>query len=242
MIVSCPAVRFLKASVIIPVRDESSNVGPICEAFARLMKTDSTVSEVIFVDDHSFDRTLDQIKSSSITLSFVRTVILNGQRGKGAAIRSGFEDAQSEVLVMMDGDQQYSPSDIPRLVEPIFAGSADLVVGNGTNHTSSIVRRMFSRSYRLIFDCMFGLPVSSPNEGLKAIVKTKFDMLGVNANGFDFDIELLVKAKMQCLRITETPIERHERVGGKSKVRVLPTTVRFFARMLRLWLSQRKLP
>ena len=84
----------------------------------------------------------------------------------------------------MDGDQQYSPLDIPRLLEPIFTGSADLVVGKGMNHTSSIVRWMFSRSFQTIFGYMFGLPVSNPNEGLKAIVKTKFDELGRNCERF----------------------------------------------------------
>lgn len=232
----------MKASVIIPARNESSNVGPICEAFARLMRIDSTVSEIIFVDDHSVDGTLDQVRLSSATVHLVRSVILKDERGKGAAIRTGFGLARSEIVVMMDGDQQYSPLDIPRLLEPILAGYADLVIGKGVDHTNSIVRRIFSRSYRVIFAHMFGLQFSNPNEGLKAIIKSKFDKLEVIANGFEFDIELLVKAKMNGLRIRETPIERRERVGGKSKVHVLPTTFRFFYRMLMLWLSQRKWP
>jgi glycosyltransferase involved in cell wall biosynthesis len=230
----------LQASIIIPVRDESSNVGPICEAFATLLNTDPSVSEVIFVDDHSRDATRDQINLCTANFPFVKSVIQNDQRGKGAAIKSGFQKSRSDVLVMMDGDQQYSPFDIHRLLEPILAGSADLVVGRGSNHHSSIIRRVLSRSFQVIFRCAFRLPVSSPNEGFKAIVRGKFEELEIIANGFDFDIELLVKAKRHLLRITEVPVERRERYAGRSKVQVFPTVARFCSRMARLWFSQRK--
>jgi len=224
------------------VRDESPNVGPICETFARLLNTNPSVSEVIFIDDHSRDTTRDQIGLCTVRFSFVKSVIQNDLRGKGAAIKSGFQEAQCDVLVMMDGDQQYSPFDIPRLLGPIFAGSADLVVGRGSNQHSSIIRRLLSRSFQALCKCLFRLPVSSPSEGLKAIVKSKFEELGVKANGFDFDIELLVKAKRHHLRITEVPIERRERFAGKSKVQVFPTVARFCYRMAQLWFSQRKWP
>lgn len=237
---SCFAVRDLQVSVIIPVRDESSNVEPICEAFAKLLKTDPSVSEVIFVEDHSRDATLDQIELCSTNFSFVKSVIQNDQRGKGAAIKSGFQKARGDVLVMMDGDLQYSPLEIPRLLEPILTGSADLVVGRGSNQHSSVVRRVLSKSFQAIFTWMFRLPVSSPQEGFKAIVKAKFEELGVIADGFDFDIELLVKANRHLLRITEVPVERRERFAGKSKVDVFPTVARFCSRMARLWFSQRK--
>jgi glycosyltransferase involved in cell wall biosynthesis len=229
----------LKAAVIIPVRDESSSVKPLCEAFARLMERNYSVSEVIFVDDHSCDSTSAQIKACSRNFPFVTLLSLNNERGKGAAIRMGFEKSRCDILVTMDGDQQYSPLDIPAVLQPILDGSADLVVGKGSNH-SSIVRRVSSRLFQLIFTSIFWLPLSAPNEGLKAILKVKFDELDVTANGFDFDIEILVKAKRRLFRIKEIEVERHERTTGKSKVHVLPTAARMCARMARLWLFQRK--
>jgi glycosyltransferase involved in cell wall biosynthesis len=230
----------LKASVIIPVRDESANVRPLCEAFATLTSTYAHVGEVIFVDDHSKDSTLEEIKANAANLPIIRAVVQNEQSGKGAAIKSGFRESRCEILVMMDGDQQYTPLDIPQLLDPILAGSADLVVGRGRDHHSSTLRRIFSGSFQLIFACMFRLPVSCPNEGLKAILKAKFSELDVVADGFDFDIELLIKARERSFRITQVRVHRRGRVAGKSKVRVFPTTVRFCARMVRLWFAQRK--
>ena len=223
------------------MRDEYSNVRPICEAFASLMATDSSVGEVIFVDDHSRDSTLDQINECSRHFPFVRALTLDGQQGKGAAIRRGFQESQCDILVMMDGDQQYTPLDIPLMLKPIFAGSADLVIGKGSNHHNSTVRHVSSSLYSFIFRCMFGYPVSNPNEGFKAIVKKKFDKLQMTANGFDFDIELLVKSARQLLRMEEVQVERRERSIGKSKVHILPTAVRFCKRMIELRFSQRKL-
>ncbi len=230
----------MEASVIIPVRDECGNVEPICDAFVRLLSEGSSVREVIFVDDHSRDFTLDKLKSCSAKFPFIRFVTENEHRGKGAAIRRGFQEARSEILVMMDGDQEYSPLDIPRLMEPIRLGDADLVVGQGMNPQSSTVRWFFSKAFRTIFVRMFRIQVTNPNEGLKAILKQEFNELGVTASGFDFDIELLVKAKENRLRVVQVPVGRHGRCTGKSKVPVLPTTARILIRMVKLWLSQER--
>ncbi|MGA2784294.1 MAG: glycosyltransferase family 2 protein [Candidatus Bathyarchaeia archaeon] len=230
----------MKASVVIPVKDESANVKPLCEAFASLTASYAHVGEVIFVDDHSKDSTLEEIKANAANLPIIRAVTQSEQSGKGAAIKSGFRESRCEILVMMDGDQQYTPLDIPQLLDPILAGSADLVVGRGRDYHSSTLRRIFSGSFQWIFACMFRLPVSCPNEGLKAIVKAKFSELEVVANNFDFDIELLIKARQRSFRIVQVQVHRSGRLAGKSKVRVLPTTVRFCARIVRLWFSQRK--
>ncbi len=231
----------MEASVIIPVRDEFANIGPICEAFQKFMQTNTCVREVIFVDDGSQDGTLDQLKTYSTQFRFVKYLTHSEPSGKGAAIRTGFQKSLGEILILMDGDQQYTPRDIPRLLHPIVSGSADLSVGHGTNGHSSIFRQLFSKTYQGIFVRMFGLQVSCPNEGFKAIVKSKFDELEVTANGFEFDIDLLVKAKRRNHRIAEIAIERLPRSSGKSKVRIIPTAARFFARMAKLWFSQEKL-
>jgi len=197
----------------------------------------SSVHEVIFVDDHSRDSTLDKLKSCSAKFPFISFLKENEHRGKGAAIRAGFQKSRYDILVMMDGDQEYSPLDIPRLIEPILIGDADLVVGQGMNPQSSTVRWFFSKAFRTIFVRMFGIQVTNPNEGLKAILRQKFNELGVTANGFDFDVELIVKARENRLRVVEIPVGRHGRCAGKSKVPVLSTAARIFSRMVRLWLS-----
>ncbi|HMK82227.1 MAG TPA: glycosyltransferase family 2 protein [Candidatus Bathyarchaeia archaeon] len=230
----------MKASVVVPMRDEAANVRPLCEAFANLTATYAHVGEVIFVDDHSKDSTLKEIKANAANLPIIRAVVQNEQSGKGAAIKSGFRESRYEILVMMDGDQSYTPLDIPQLLGPILAGSADLVVGMGRDHHSSTLRRILSASFQLIFACMFRLPVSCPSEGLKAVVKTKFNQLDIVANNFDFDIELLIKARQRSFRITQVQVNRRGRAAGKSKVRVLPTAARFCARMVRLWFTQRR--
>jgi len=230
----------MKASIIIPVRDECGNVEPICDAFARVLKDNSSVREVIFVDDHSCDSTLSVIKSCYVKFPFIRFLSQDEDHGKGSAICHGFQESRSEILVMMDGDQEYSPADIPRLIEPILWGDADLVVGRGVNPKTSTVRLLFSKAFQRIFVRIFGMAIANPNEGLKAILSERFNELGVTARGFDFDIDLLVRAKKNQLRIVHVPVERHGRQTGKSKVSVLPTTACILCRMVKLWLSQER--
>jgi glycosyltransferase involved in cell wall biosynthesis len=222
------------------MRDESANVKPLCEAFASLISSYDHVGEIIFVDDHSKDSTLEEIRGGAGKLPILRAIVQNNQFGKGAAIKRGFQESECEILVMMDGDQQYTPLDIPLLLEPILLGSADLIVGKGRDYHSSTLRKIFSKSFQLIFSCMFELPISCPNEGLKAILKTKYNELDLVANDFDFDIELLVKAKQRSFRMKEVQVDRRGRSRGKSKVQVFPTAIRFCVRMVKLWFSQRK--
>jgi len=225
----------MQASVVVPVRNEVASIAPICETFANLMRAYSFIREVVFVDDGSSDGTLEEIKACSTYFSFVKSLSLSKPSGKGAAIKTGFQKSSGEIVVMMDGDQQYSPLDIPRLLEPILRGLADIVVGRGTNSHASFARRLSSRLFSSIFTRMFEIRVCYPMEGLKAVLKTTFEELNVSENGFDFDIALLVKANQRHLRITEVTIRRVERVAGKSKVRLLPTAFRFFIRMVKLW-------
>lgn len=230
----------MDTSVIIPVRNECENVQPICEMFAKFIESHPYVREVIFVDDGSNDDTSGRLKTCSEQFSFVRFLNLEEPRGKGAAIKAGFQKSIGDVLVMMDGDQQYSPLSIPQLVKPIFSGEADVAAGRGSNGHSSPLRKSSSKCYRAIFIRLFGMPICSPNEGFKAITKKMFEQLPLTADGFDFDLELLVKAKQQAMRIVEVEVDRFERRLGTSKVRLLPTTLLFSVRMISLWLSQRK--
>ena len=230
----------MRASVIIPVKDEAENVKPLCSAFAELVQSDRTVGEILFVDDHSRDSTLAEVKTMAQTLPILRAVPLDSQHGKGATIRRGFMEAQFEILVMMDGDQQYTPFDLPKLLAPILNGSVDLVIGKGGDCYSSAFRRFSSRSFRWAFTQMFGFYVDCPNEGLKAILKSKFNELNLTSNNFDFDIELLVKARQRSFRMAEVTITRKERAAGKSKIHIISTTVRFSVKLVRLWFTQRK--
>lgn len=232
----------LSISVIIPVKNEGRNITVLASEICELAGNDAqlNIGQVIFVDDNSQDDTSEQIKLSSSRFSLVKGISLNGVEGKGAAIKAGIREAAGDIVVIMDGDLQHSPHWIGSLVKPIVENESDVVVAARGGENYSLYRRFLSKIFSRIFNTLFKLDLSSPNEGFKAFRRVDALSLEVNANGFDFDIEFLVRANRAQLKISETPIVLRKRLYGCSKVYTSKVAASFLYRMMRLWLEQKK--
>ena len=115
----------LKISVVIPVYNESATLGQIIE---RVRAVELEI-EIILVDDGSSDGSRDLVRQLASDGNVV-AVFHDLNRGKGAALRSGFAVASGEVVLVQDADLEYDPQDYPRLLEPIASGRADVVYGS----------------------------------------------------------------------------------------------------------------
>ena len=104
-------------TVVIPTRNEEGLIGEIVDAVR-------SYGDVLVVDGHSNDRTRD------IATAHGARVVLDGGRGKGQAIRQALTETPSDIVVFIDADGSHEPRDIPKLVAPIAAGVADLVIGS----------------------------------------------------------------------------------------------------------------
>ena len=107
-------------TVVIPTKNEEGLIAEIIEA-AR-----PHADEILVVDGHSTDRTRE------IASEMGARVVLDAGRGKGEALRRSFVEARHEILVFIDADGSHEPKDIPRLVEPILRGEAELVIASRT--------------------------------------------------------------------------------------------------------------
>jgi len=87
---------------------------------------------------------------------------------------------------------------------------------------------------------LFKFNLTTPNEGFKAIRKNVTENLDVKANGFDFDLEFLVKAKVAGFTITETPVTLRKRKHGRSKVNTVKVALIFLGKMIALWFDRRE--
>src|SRR5246127_84970 len=125
-------------SVIVPVYNEEENV-PILQAELRAALK-GLDHEIIFVDDGSADHTVERIEPAPN----VRVVRFEKNAGQSAAIYAGLQSARGEILVLIDGDLQNDPADIPKLVSEIPRG-ADLVCGYRAQRRDTIVKRLTSR-------------------------------------------------------------------------------------------------
>jgi hypothetical protein len=188
-------VRTLAA---IPCFNEEVAIGSV------VLKARSHVDEVLVIDDGCMDSTAKVARDAGAT------VISHGtRRGKGQGIKSALRyavDRNYDCLVLMDGDGQHNPAEIPLLVEPIQAGTADLVIGFRTFDQMPFYRR-FGRAV-LDLASSNGSAITDSQCGFRALNrKTMESMLGtLKKDDFSTESEMLRIAQEKHLRIGETPI------------------------------------
>ena len=123
--------------------------------------------ETVFVDDGSTDGTFAALTRLHAAQERVRVVRLRRNFGKAAALQAGFEQAQGEVIVTIDGDLQDDPAEIPRLLAKLEEGF-DLVSGWKTKRRDPLLRRLLSRLFNAVTGRVSGLRLHDLNCGLKA--------------------------------------------------------------------------
>ena len=222
-------------SIIIPTLNEEENILPLV---AEIAACGVSFREILFVDDHSTDATCDKI----CALSGAHPIRLIEQDGAGpglaTAIMLGARAARGEILLVMDADLSHPPDRIKDLVAPLFAGTADLVVGSryvkgGSTPGWPAWRRAVSRAGAALAHPLTGLHDSMC--GFFAIGRSRLLELAPQTSGFKIVFETMLRAH-GTLRVREVPIVFRERARGKSKMS-FDVALRFFFRWLHAMLK-----
>lgn len=202
-------------SVIIPVYDEEANLRPLMDEIQTVRDRMDHSTEVLFIDDGSTDGSVGVVRSLQDQYDGVRLLQHTRNRGKGAAIRSGFEAAAGDYMVTIDADRQFDPADIIRFVEALEEG-ADVVTGWRTNRgeidpsSKTVPSRIFNRVARHATDAdLHDLPGGM--RGVRQGVVDQVPMYG------DLHRFLPIMADKFGFRVTEVPIEIRERQEGRTK-------------------------
>lgn len=220
-------VRRPTVSVVIPTLNEEENIGWVLERMPAF------VDEVVLVDGHSSDRTVEVARS-------VRPdVVLANQRfrGKGDAVRVAVAAATSDLIVLMDADGSMEPSEIHRFVTPLLngyefvKGSRFLDGGGSTDLTA--LRRLGNQALVRMTNVMFRARFTDLCYGFCSFRRECVPALELTAHGFEIETELVVHALKADLRIAEVPSMELPRRNGVSNLhtfrdgqRVLRTLVR----------------
>jgi len=200
-----------KTLAAIPAYDEEIAIGTV------VLRCRAYVDEVLVVDDGSEDRTADVARLAKAT---VHTNGVNA--GKGAAIRYALEYAKIhgfDAMVLLDGDGQHDPADIPDLLEPILQGEADIVIGVRERATSKIPlhRRFGQRVLDLLTAAGSRDAVTDSQSGFRSLSRRAMESLALEEASFSVESEMLFEAKEQGLRVTEIPIRARYDVDGSTK-------------------------
>jgi glycosyltransferase involved in cell wall biosynthesis len=200
-------------SVVVPVHDEERSVALLFEEVAAALEPHGRPWEVVFVDDGSTDGTFAALTRLHAQHEGVRVVRLRRNFGKAAALQAGFEEAQGDVVVTIDGDLQDDPAEIPRLLAKLEEGF-DLVSGWKAKRRDPLTRRLPSRVFNWASGVVSGLRLHDLNCGLKAYRAEVVDGLRIYGELHRF---IPVLAHYRGFRVAELPVNHRPRSHGRSR-------------------------
>ncbi len=204
------AARLVDVSVLVPAKDEAENLPLFMEQAAVAFAGSPYRYEVVVIDDGSVDGTRTVLEQLTARYPFLRVERHRARRGIADALRTGYLAASGDVLVFYPADLQFRPEDIPRLVEPILTGQADMVTGfKEGKYDKAFVSGIYNRLSRALFD----VPVKDLNS-VKAYRREIMDGLPVRP---DWHRYMVVMAAAQGFTVTEVPVPLYPRHAGKSK-------------------------
>ena len=206
----------MKLSVVIPVYNEVDNIAEIL----KRVRATKLASEIIVVDDCSQDGTravLERLNGKG----GVRLFLHEENRGKGAAVRTGIEQAKGDVILIQDADLEYSPHDYPVLLQPIQEGIADVVYGSrflggprrAVMYWHMVANKMLTFMTNILYDAI----LSDMETGYKVFRREVVTGMKLRAHRFDFEPEFTAKVLKRHHRIYEVPISFNPRDYSEGK-------------------------
>lgn len=218
-----------KISIIIPVFNEHQSIKPLISRLELTLK--HHIFEIIFIDDHSTDETLDYLKK--IKKPYISILLKKGKQGKAYSILEGIKAAKGDYIAVIDGDLQYPPEAIPDMLEKL--SKADIVVANRKVYQESKKRAFTSYIFRqFIGKFLFGLDVDIQS-GLKVFRRTILKAVEFNpSSGWAFDLEFLYRAQQAGYKIEGYDITFARRKFGKTKISLFRSSFEIVSDALKL--------
>ena len=203
-------------SVVIPVYNEVSTV----ESLLRRVRAVPLRLEVIVVDDGSTDGTRDLLPGLEGEL--IDTLLLHEKnRGKGAALRTGFRHATGDVVVVQDADLEYDPRELPLLLKPILSGKADAVYGSrflgGPHRVLLFWHSVGNRVLTLLSNMFTDVNLTDMETCYKMVRRELLQSLPLSADRFGIEPELTARLAQAGARIYEMPISYDGRSYAEGK-------------------------
>jgi glycosyltransferase involved in cell wall biosynthesis len=198
-------------SVVIPVMNEQGNIAPLVERIAAALAEIS--HEVIFVDDGSRDDTVAEIERHARPNT--RILVLSRNYGQTTAMAAGIDAAQGDLIVMLDGDLQNDPYDIPLMMERRESENWDVVAGiRAKRQDGFLLRKLPSKIANWMIRHMTGVFISDYGCTLKLFKRDVAKGLGLYGELHRY---IPVLASMYGARMTEMEVRHHPRHAGVSK-------------------------
>ena len=205
----------MKLSIIIPCFNERNTILQIIDAVKSCPVDDK---EIIIVDDFSSDGTRELLNN----ISGIKTYFHNKNKGKGAALRTGFKLATGDICIVQDADLEYDPQELPVVIDPILKGKADVVFGSrflsGRPHRVVYFWHSVGNGILTLLSNFFtDLNLTDMETCYKAFKTDIIQSINIRENRFGFEPEITAKISKMNLRIYEVGISYYGRTYSEGK-------------------------
>ena len=225
-------------TLIIPAYNESQTIQTVIETFFREIPE----AHFLIIDNASTDNTAELATQTIQTLNCKGRVIHEPRPGKGMAIRTAFDHANTDIIVMVDADCTYPADAIHDLIQPIHANSADMVIGN--RHANDAYKKQNTRAFHnlgnwlvtTLIRKLFYAKTTDILSGYRAFSKRFIKCFAILSKGFEIETEMTLHALDKRYRVMEIPIDYYQRPEGsvsklnttRDGIRVVKTIITIF--------------
>lgn len=203
-------------SIVIPCYNEENNILALVN---KVLESPIKNKEIIVVDDCSKDGTRKVLEEQVKPL--VSKIIyheVNG--GKGAALRTGFQAATGDVVIIQDADLEYDPMEYPRVVNPIFEGKAEVVYGSrflNQKRKGYLANRLANWALTTFSNLFTRQKLTDMETCYKAFRREVIQSIDIEENRFGFEPEITAKLSKMKIKIQEVPISYYPRTNEEGK-------------------------
>jgi len=224
----------MKLTIVIPVYNEKNTIE---EILRRVQAVDvGFEKELVVVDDCSQDGTREILRK--VNTPGIRIFYHEKNKGKGAALHTGFSNADGDIVIIQDADLEYDPREYPRLIEPILDGRADVVYGSrflgGPHRVLFFWHYVGNRMLTTFSNIMSNLNLTDMETCYKAFRREVLRRIRLKSARFGFEPEITMKVAKQKCRIYEVPISysgrdyaEGKKIGWKDGVAAIYHIIRF---------------
>ena len=209
-----------KLSIVIPVYNEAATIRQIVDL---VRSVDVGVDkELLLVDDCSRDGTREVLQEMAKALPEVKMLFHEINRGKGAALRTGFAAATGDIVLIQDADLEYDPREYPRLLAPILDGHADVVygsrfLGGGAHRVVFYWHYLGNKLLTTLSNMTTNLNLTDMEVCYKVFKREIIQEIPLQEDRFGFEVEITAKIARRKLKIYEVPISYYGRDYAEGK-------------------------